>query len=82
MQVQFHDFGEDDINVPDVWIKVQFSEEQHDQTAQMMIRTAVRETLEDLFNEYEVSVPANFAVDLLWVTTHGFGNVNGVNFTW
>lgn len=82
VQVQFHDFGEDDINIPDIWIKIQFSEEQLDQSTRMIVRSAVRDMLDDLFTEYGVSVPANFAVDLLWASTHGFGSVSGVNFAW
>lgn len=82
VQIQFHDFGEDDINAPSLWIKVQFSEEVTDAVKRIDIRQAVFSQLANTFRSLGVAVPANFMLDVFWGPTHGCGRVNGKHIGW
>jgi len=82
VQVQFHDYDEDDINVADVWVKVQFSEEQVDKSVRVIIRNAVFTAIVDWFDGLGIAVPDNFVLDVFWGPTHGCGSVNGKYIEW
>jgi len=82
IQVQFHDYDADDINVADVWVKVQFSEEQLDYSKRIHIRDNVFDAIVKLFHLHGMQVPDNFILDVLWGPTHGCGSVNGTFIEW
>jgi hypothetical protein len=79
VQVQNHDYGEFDVNIANVWIKIQLSESQPDKS------TRIRDALYDLLVGWFISrglAPENFVMDLLWGPTSGKGVVNGVEIAW
>ena len=85
VQVQFHDYGEDDINVADLWIKVQFSELPPHEQARFDIRDAVFRAIVDAFHglrAHGVELPKNFILDVFWGPTNGCGSVNGTHIEW
>jgi hypothetical protein len=82
VQVQFHDFDIDDINVPDVWVKVQFSENPPERDERADIIEAVYESLIGVFDSLEMMPPDNFMMDVFWGPTHGCGRVNGTFIEW
>lgn len=82
VQVQFHDYDEDDINVADVWIKVQFSEEQTERSERLAIRDAVFGTIVDALHEHGLMMPDNFILDVFWGPTNGCGSVNRTYIEW
>ena len=82
VQVQFHDYGPDDINVANLWIKVQFNEEQPNKAKRIEIRNAVFEVIVDALHADDVKVPDNFVLDVLWGPTSGCGSVNGTFIEW
>jgi hypothetical protein len=82
VQVQFHDYEEDDINIADVWIKVQFSEEPPGESMKFTIRDAVYDAVANLFVAHGLAVPNNFILDIFWGPTNGRGTVNGTAINW
>lgn len=82
VQVMFHNFTEHDINVPDVWMKVQFTEEQTDERSRHFIRDAVFKAIVELFHRRGANMPDNFVLDVFWGPTHGCGTVNGSYIEW
>lgn len=82
VQVQFHDYDEDDINVADIWIKVQFSEEQRDRSTRLDIRNEVFDVIVDQLKAHGFQRPDNIVLDVFWGPTHGYGCVNGTVIEW
>lgn len=81
IQVQFHDYDADDLNVPDIWIKVQFSEERPKKSG-LDIRDAVFGAIVGVFHNRGLRVPDNFVLDVFWGPTNGCGSVNGTYIEW
>jgi hypothetical protein len=77
VQVQFHDFGEDDLNTPDLWVKVQLGEKPPAVDDRRMVRNAIYNELVRALRTLGTEPPANFVLDVLWGPTSGRGTVNG-----
>lgn len=82
VQVQFHDYDKDDVNIADLWIVVRFGEEAPAKPRRIEIRDAVCKTIIDLITSHGARVPDNFIVDIFWGPTHGCGTVNGAMINW
>lgn len=81
VQVMQHEYGEDDVNVANLWVKLQFSEDCPELNERHRIRDRVYELLIGWFWEQGFE-PENFIVDLFWGPTNGRGAVNGVDIEW
>jgi hypothetical protein len=81
IQVQSHEFGKFDVNVPNVWIKVQLSENQPDEIECFRIRDELYRILVEWFTDQDYT-PEDFVLDLLWGPTNGKGVVKGVEIMW
>lgn len=81
VQVMHHDFGAYDVNIPDVWVKIQFSEECPTWDGREPIRDLLHNILVGWFRGmgYELD---DFVVDLFWGPTNGKGTVNGTEIVW
>jgi hypothetical protein len=82
VQVRHDDFDVNDVNTPELWIKVQLSEEPPDDPTRKAIRNAIYEALVALIRELGTELPANFVLDVLWGPTSGCGTVNGETIEW
>ncbi|HTJ73334.1 MAG TPA: hypothetical protein VL481_01955 [Verrucomicrobiae bacterium] len=82
VQVQFHRYGPDDINVADLWIKVQLSEEPPNATERVQIRDRMFDAIVTLVHLHDLIMPDNFVLDVLWGPTSGCGSVNGTFIEW
>ena len=80
VQVRFHDYDKDDINVADIMVQIQFSEDVPDKVTRIEIRDAVFEAIVADFRSHGLGVPNNFIVEVSWGPTHGFGCVNRTFF--
>jgi hypothetical protein len=79
VQVMKHEFEPDDDNIPDIWVKVQFTEPCPE--VWQPIRDAVYQLLCEWFTERGYDVP-NFVVDIFWGPGHGRGTVSGEEIEW
>lgn len=82
VQVQLHEYGEHDVNVADIWIKVQFSESYPAWGEAPRIRDAVNDALVELFHTHGLNAPDNYILDVFWGPSHGCGSVNGKYIEW
>lgn len=82
VQVRFHRYGPDDINVADLWVLVLFSEDPPSVDERVRIRHAVWDALVDKIHAFNLTVPDNFMLDVLWGPTSGCGSVNGTLIEW
>jgi hypothetical protein len=81
IQVMNHNYGDYDVNIANLWIKVQFSEN----TPNKAKRIEIRDTLYDLIVEWFAErgmILENFIMDLFWGPTNGRGTVDGVEIVW
>lgn len=81
IQVMRHDYDEYDVNVANVWVKFQFSEDQPQLAERLRIRDRLYELLIGWFRSRELE-PENFVMDLFWGPTNGRGSVDGVEIEW
>ena len=82
VQVQLHEYGEHDVNVADIWIKIQFSEPYPGETLARAIRDAVNYDIGELFHIHGLDIPYNYILDVFWGPSHGCGSVNGTYIEW
>jgi hypothetical protein len=82
VQVQQHVFGQHDVNVPEVWIKVQFSENAPSKRKRVLIRDKVIDLVVTWFHENDHRMPDNLVLDVLWGPTSGCGFVGGTFIEW
>ena len=82
VQVQLHEYGEHDVNVADIWIKVQLSESYPAWGEAPRIRDAVNDALVELFHAHGLNVPDNYILDVFWGPSHGCGSMNGKYIEW
>ncbi len=74
--IMFHDFTQDDINVPDVWLEFRFSEDRPDLAERHRIR-------DELYVLVRAGIPGlDVVIDLFWGPTNGKGKVNGTEIAW
>ena len=82
VQVQLHEYGEHDVNVADIWIKVQFSEVYPSCYRAQEIRDSVNRAIVELFHSHDLMAPDNYILDVFWGPSHGCGSVNGKYIEW
>lgn len=82
VQVQLHEYGMFDVNVADIWIKVQFSEPYPARGEASRIRDAVNDAIVELFHTHGLNAPDNYILDVFWGPSHGCGSVNGKYIEW
>lgn len=82
VQVQFHRYGPDDINIADLWVKAQLSEEPPNVAERARIRDRMLDAIVDMVHGHELIMPDNFVLDVLWGPTSGCGSVNGKFIEW
>ncbi|MEO5949853.1 MAG: hypothetical protein ABIQ04_00220 [Candidatus Saccharimonadales bacterium] len=82
IQVQFHDFGKDDINVANFWVKVQFSETAPEESSREKIVNSIYSLIHGVFHGEGFEMFSSFVLDVLWGPTSGCGYVNGTIFKW
>ncbi len=89
IQVMNHRFNPRDVNVPDVWLKIQFSEPlpkpegSNPDFYVALIRAAVRNMVKQWFERRSYRLDEiNFGVDLIFGPTHGFLEINGRLIDW
>ena len=82
VQVQLHEYGVCDVNVADIWIKVQFSEVYPSCYRAQEIRDSVNRAIVELFHSHDLMVPDNYILDVFWGPSHGCGSVNGTFIEW
>lgn len=81
IQVMRHDYDEGDVNIANVWVKVQFSERHAWWWRRKRIRNRLYSILTGWFREYGFELE-DFVLDIFWGPTNGKGTVNGVEIEW
>ncbi len=81
VQVMCHNYGEYDINIANVWVKVQFSERMPSEDIRKIIRDKLYEEFINWFIDAGF-IPQDFVMDLFWGPTNGKGVVDGVKIEW
>jgi hypothetical protein len=81
IQVMNHNYGDYDVNIPDLWIKVQFGERRPNKAKRIQIRDTLYDLIVEWFAERGM-ILENFVMDLFWGPTNGRGTVDGVDFAW
>ncbi len=81
IQLMCHDFDKFDLNIPSVWVKVQFTEPLPDKQKRDTIRDIIFDILVDWFTKAGYAADG-LVLDLLWGPTSGKGVVNGVIIEW
>lgn len=82
VQVQFHEYGKDDINTADLWIVVRLSEAPPaSKDERVAIRSAIFTTLTDALRELDIEIPS-VVLDVFWGPTSGQGIVHGTAIEW
>lgn len=82
VQVQMHEYGQYDINIAEVWVKIHFSEEMPNLEERERIRNNVYMFLACWFGDAGYILPNDFVVDVIWGPTNGCGHVNGTTIEW
>ena len=83
IQVMVHAFGPYDVNVPNIWVKIQLSDDRSVAPGeQRRIRDRLYDLLVGWFTIQEYA-PGDFVMDLMWgPPTNGRGTVGGALFVW
>lgn len=71
VQVAHHKFHQQDVNIPSVWVVVQFSESGLSKKQRKKVSRLVEDILLSWFGLNGYSTPKNFAIDCFWGPTHG-----------
>ena len=82
VQVTLQKFHPRSVHTPDVWIKVQFSEDGLTEKQRKKVAKKSKKILAVWFKEQGLDMPDGFAVDLLWGPTHGFIVADGLTVEW
>lgn len=83
VQVMSHDFGGYDANIPDLWVKIQFTEG----SPVLEDRKRIREVLYTIIlfwldSHLHGIEPDDFALELSWSPTNGKRVVDGIEIEW
>jgi hypothetical protein len=76
-QVMNHTFQEKGLNLPSLWVKIQFGEAPSLE-AQQQIAKEVRDALYGWIHRYGFTIK-NVAIDIFWSPTAGMISINGVD---
>ena len=81
VQVTHHEFTVDDVNTPELWLEICFTEEPPSKTRQMAVRNYLERILSDWFDQNQLSQP-DIAVDIFWGPGRGFYRIQGEYQEW
>lgn len=76
VQVTNHDYGPDDANIVDIWIKVLLTEDPPERWRRQQISTKLYDVIFGWFALQEL-LPHDIFIDVLWVPASGIGSING-----
>ncbi len=82
VQVQHHDYDEDDVNVADVWVTMQLSGLEGDAETSTDTRDQFLLLATGLFVTHDMEPPLNLMTEVFWVPSQGAGTVNGEYIEW
>lgn len=82
VQVTHRKFHGRDVNNPDMWITVVFTEPAPNEVKRTKVVATLKKILLGWFKDNGFAVPENFACDVFWGPSHGFLSINGVQSDW
>ncbi len=82
IQVTHRKFHRRDVNAPDMWILIEFSEGDLNDTEQTEVTGKVKEMLLNWFRENNYELPTDYACDVRWSPSHGFLRIGGTVAEW
>jgi len=82
IQVTHQKFHPLDINVPDVWILIEFSESDLNDVEQTLATAKVKELVLHWFEGSNHMLPTDYACDVRWSPSHGFLRIGDVSAEW
>lgn len=71
-----------DVNAPDIWVLIEFSEGEVNDDDQVEVTGNVKEILLEWFVDNGYAVPADYACDVRWSPSHGFLHIDGESLDW
>mgnify|MGYP006321332593 FL=1 len=71
-----------DVNAPDLWVLIEFSEGNLTDEQQTEVTGEVKSLLLEWFGDNSYAVPTSYAVDVRWSPSHGFLYINGTAADW
>jgi len=81
VQVTHCKFHAQDVNVPDVWIYIQFSEADLTKKQRIKVVRHIKKMILAWFAVNDCTIPENLACDVAWGPTHGFLRFNDGNLS-
>ncbi len=82
VQVTHRKFHPADINTPDIWFLVQFTEDGGDETRRLRARDTLKMIVNEVLGNQSVILHPTFALDCFWGPSHGFMNMKGAELEW
>lgn len=82
VQVTHQKFHRRDVNAPDMWILIEFSEDGLDEAQQTEATGKVKKALLDWFEGNDYTLPDDYACDVRWSPSHGFLRIGGTVAEW
>jgi hypothetical protein len=82
VQVTHRMFHPDDVNTPDIWFLVQFTEDGIDEERRLRARDTLKMIVNEVLGNQSVITHPTFALDCFWGPSHGFMSMQGVKLEW
>lgn len=86
VQVTHKLFHQHDVNAPDLWILIEFSEGDLTEVQKTKIVGYVKMLILGWFRDYsfyhDCKIPDSYACDVRWSPSHGFLNIDGEQYDW
>jgi hypothetical protein len=83
VQVRYYDYDEDDLNTPELWIKVQLRKESVAMSVQRSTRDGIYDGIVTVIRELGAEPPADFILEVTFGDqAHGFRVVGGEVIEW
>ncbi|MEI7819168.1 MAG: hypothetical protein WCI47_03550 [bacterium] len=82
VQVTHRKFHKRDVNAPDLWILIEFSEGNLSEIEQIEVTGRVKAMLLGWFRENGYNIPTDYAVDVRWNPSHGFLRIGDTVSDW
>lgn len=82
VQVSHKLAGPRDVNAPDLWVLIEFSEDGLTEVQQTEVTYQVKKLLLGWFSDNGFAVPRDYACDVRWTPSHGFLCIGGVKADW
>lgn len=82
VQVSHKLAGPRDVNAPDVWVLIEFSEDGLDEAQKTEVTAEIKRLLLNWFRDNGFNRPTDYACDVRWSPSHGFLRIGGVLVDW